>query len=1071
MTLPFRFLLTSLSFWLLAGITLAGDTPAAPTGSSSASLAVEVRSAAGGPVEGAEVSIELPPGAPQVERKGQPAGAAPPAARTNAEGTALFERLPVGRATVVVRAKGYADRRLKDVLLPVGVRQTLPVELTKAFALEGRVLDPAGKPVPKAEVCLRKQERSEIERANEGDADEVDEEGEAPGPSGASTPPAPPVSDAATPEAGPAPTAPVALSGSSLCAVSAEDGTVRIPTVATGAWRIAVRATGFAPLGRRMNLSTPPPKQTWRLFPGGAVSGRVLDPAGLPVAKATVTARDTKRGDPGQAPPEARTGADGRFALKNLAAGTVRVEIEPEELDRIVVDAVAIKPGAETRLGDMKARPGFPIEGRVVGPDGEPVASASVRVHEQGLLSRILRRLKTNATGRFHAAGLSPDTKLDLVVLPPKGFVPRKEEGVLPPQKNLELRLEKAGSVTGIVKAAEGEALPARLLLKAHSASEIEGATEDAVSHEADPATGRFRIEGVIPAEKVTIVATGGGFWSEPVVVAVEPGHEAGPVELELRKGSTARGSVRDASGAPIAAARVTTEGAAPVLSDAAGGFVLDGVAPGAREVQVIHPDFAPATRRQSFPLGDGGHIDIRLDRGGTIQGTVTDGDDAPVEGIVISLDEGGASAATDAAGRYEVSRVPTGPQRVRRTGSGTRDDFEVRSVEVAEGQTLTVDFRLGNILTGQLRRSGAPVAGAFLSIARPDGWDSSPGGQVSFAAQTAYTDAEGKYRLSGVTAGWATLTMIDGSQEAHKLVDVPAGREARMDVDLPDKPVRGRVVTESDGTPIAGARVFAHLGSPPGAPHSNSAMGIRMGDGDGEMVAINIATGYDVESQADGAGQFQLLLEGEDAADVSAWAQGFDQVSVKARPGQSEPVILRIGRTGKLIIHITDTAGRPVGSHMVCLITRSKGGGSGQACEFEDSGETEMAVREGPYTLTVSSPGFASKVLEREAKFAGGAGREELTVPLAPGVVLKLRLPGAGADKAKISSLKGPTGIESSSLVEDDGVDPATGDHRWHTSGLEPGEWIVEATFADGKTIRKPVTIAAGSEIEVLLP
>ena len=1068
-------LLLAAAVTLPAGLALA-QAPAPNRAASRAALTVTVHSGAGAAVAGAEVVLEpdlpKPPAGSSAARSPEP----PPKTLTGADGVATLEGVSPGRAVVSVTAKGYAPKRLTGVLIPAGTKQSLAVDLSRAFLLEGRVTDPEGKPVPKAEVCLTRP-------AGMGDADEADADdgGETPGSSGVNGARARQAGSGAA-AAGNAARAPEPGSGAALpgderkppqrCARAAEDGSVKVQAVPEGPWQVMVRASGFSPLGRALTLREPVPKQSWRLSPGGGITGRVVDPGGVPLPAAVVRAWDTRRAgsDAGQTP-QARTDAEGKFTLRSLPAGTLRVEVEPEEFDHIVVAGVVVKPGADTPLGDLKARPGAPLEGRVLGTGGEAVSGATVRVHQQGQNARLLRRVKTDAAGTFRVGGLPPETKVDLVVVPPKGFVPRREENVSVPRKDLELRLEPAGSISGTLRLAEGVTIPPRLVLTARSETELESVEKTATSREADPLSARFRIENVLPSEKVTVVARGGGFWSDPVVVAVEPGREAGPIELELKRGSRASGSVHDATGAPVAGAQITIEGEEGAISGAAGEFVLDGVAPGAREIRAVHPEFAPATRRQAFPLADGERIDLRLDRGGTISGTVTDSDEAPVAGIPIALDTEDPAAVTDAAGRYEFPHVAAGPMRVRRMGSGARDDFEVRSVEVVEGRTVTVDFRLGNVLAGQLRRSGLPVAGAFVSLARPATWaDEGRRTGQSFAAQTAYSDAAGEFRLTGPTAGWATLTVIDGSQEIQKLVDIPTGREPRLEVDLPDKPVRGRVLVESTGKPVPGSRVFGSMPSPAGAPHSDSATKMVMGNEEGEQVAVAIATEYRIQSQADGNGEFLLLLEGQDRTQVSAWAAGYSLASAEARPGQPEPVVLRMGRSGKLVVKVTDTAGRPVGQKEVCLLIKTEGEHGMQTCEGTNADATELDVREGKYVLTVSSPGFASQVLAREANFESGPLREELTVKLSPGARLSLRLPGAGAETARVRSLIGPGDAESASLVEDGGIDPATGDHRWHAAGLEPGEWTVVIALSDGKTLKKTITVTP-PETEAMLP
>jgi hypothetical protein len=93
------------------------------------------------------------------------------------------------------------------------------------------------------------------------------------------------------------------------------DGRVRIPLVITGTLVVVVHASGFA-LGRTDVTRPILPEYVVRLGVGRRVTGRVLDPAGTPLAHATVGVWDEA--------PENRSalacGADGTFVLDDLPA-------------------------------------------------------------------------------------------------------------------------------------------------------------------------------------------------------------------------------------------------------------------------------------------------------------------------------------------------------------------------------------------------------------------------------------------------------------------------------------------------------------------------------------------------------------------------------------------------------------------------------------------------------------------------------------------------------------------------------------------------------------------------------
>ena len=587
-----------------------------------------------------------------------------------------------------------------------------------------------------------------------------------------------------------------------------------------------------------------------------------------------------------------------------------------------------------------------------------------------------------------------------------------------------------------------------------------------------DPETGRFLLEGVLPAEQVEVEARAEGFRSESVKIAVEAGREAGPVELVLQRGVSIEGHVTDKSGAPIAEAFVKSESGPTGFTDPGGNFRLEGLPPGAQEIEACHPEFAPALLRLSLPLPEGERVSFQLGRGGAVEGTVTDTDGAPVDGVSISIGKEGPQAPqalTDEAGRYRIEHLPVGPQRVIRRAGGQWEDTETRTVELAEGETATVDFHLGKVLTGRITRAGAPVAGAFVGLAQPKNWSNTS--MSDFSAQNTFTDPDGRFRLSGAPSGWATMTVLDGSQHVTKLVEVPPGREAQLDVPLPDRPIQGQVVAAKDDKPLPEANVSGSLKRPAGAPAgSSSSTGVEIDDL-GRSVTVELATYGGVQTTTDRDGRFVLFLEGPAKQQLSASHEGYAYQTVEVDPGNSENVTIRLGRRGKLAVRLSDLQGRPLGQANICIF-QSTGGQHRQMCQMDTSASSDVQVEEGTYTLVAGSAGFATQVLEnRESHIDPEGHPDEIDLKLGPGAILRLRLPGASPDKARVVSLKDPAGHEMAILVEDAGTDPATGDKRWNTWALEPGEWQITIDPGDGKLIRKSVAVVPGPDIEVLLP
>ena len=77
----------------------------------------------------------------------------------------------------------------------------------------------------------------------------------------------------------------------------------------------------------------------------------------------------------------------------------------------------------------------------------------------------------------------------------------------------------------------------------------------------------------------------------------------------------------------------------------------------------------------------------------GTIQGTVKDTNNQPIQGVTVSVEGTSLQATTDSQGYYQILNVPAGSRTV--TASKTGYNTQSKTVNVVAGQTITVDFQL----------------------------------------------------------------------------------------------------------------------------------------------------------------------------------------------------------------------------------------------------------------------------------------------------------------------------------------------------------------------------------------
>lgn len=423
--------------------------------------------------------------------------------------------------------------------------------------------------------------------------------------------------------------------------------------------------------------------------PGAAVlEGSVVDAltgAAIPAAELTFSLAD--------AAASAHADASGRFRFQppttgawKLAAATATgyLPFAPEwGHSPVSFDAVA---GRVVRGVILRLTPADPMEGRVLNPDGRPVAGADVRLlgsHLEAALVPIPDRFTSGPDGRFS------------FVAPEGTVVEARAEGFMPGRADVDFVARARGTVTlqlresahvlpaaapisGRVVAGDGTPLPGALVT---ASRELGFGVAEATSAAAlSGAAGAYTLDDL-----------GAGYWrvtarlggrAPAAARRVEPGTR--DLVLTLADGGRLRGCAADAfSGAPITSLSihlfdvrsslrmVPRESHASI--DPSGCYRLDGLAQGRARVIVSAPGYAPSAPRDvEIPEPGRGEAvaDARLTPGGRLTGVVvSEGTGAPIEGARVAL-EGQlesatsalpalAEAATDAAGRFTLTGLP----------------------------------------------------------------------------------------------------------------------------------------------------------------------------------------------------------------------------------------------------------------------------------------------------------------------------------------------------------------------------------------------------------------------------
>jgi protocatechuate 3,4-dioxygenase beta subunit len=532
----------------------------------------------------------------------------PRAATSSADGGFRVDGVPLGRWTADAFAPGYISA--DAVRFEAGAGYAPSIALRRGGVLAGRVVDGGGAPVAGATVLARSEgggadvsAETVAGRLGGGSAGGWD-----PGlalAAGADTglvtatglrfvprgelgvlvgplPFPPPAGAASVRVAAPTGGAPGAAAGAPALPVDPaleprfvtdRDGRFRLTGLAPGRYRVLAAHPEFADGAsppREVELDGAPAEIEVVLYAGLILHGSVVDERGAPVAGAAVEA---KSGPSGPDPRYTVTGADGRYRLTPIATDVVLEVGAPGHGSAAREIAVGPLGGAPVlRREDFTlVQADAALEGRVLDANGSAVAGASVRV--AGGASRAARPAVTDAAGQFRLAGVVGGSHRLRVEHP--DYAPAEVEAAT--GAAVELRLSFGGAIAVDVRDRSGGAPIA-------GASVLARGPAGAARRAAAGRDGRVELGRLTPG-RWTVEASARGYAAASADVEVAAGDRRDPlsapaVRVELTRGATLSGVVRDAAGQRVAGASVTA-GRAHAASDADGRFRLTDVASG----------------------------------------------------------------------------------------------------------------------------------------------------------------------------------------------------------------------------------------------------------------------------------------------------------------------------------------------------------------------------------------------------------------------------------------------------------------------------------------------------------
>lgn len=364
-----------------------------------------------------------------------------------------------------------------------------------------------------------------------------------------------------------------------------DDGEFRIEDVSGDSVNLQVRANGWQDWDRRVHPWGEEGDGSVEvvLQPAAVVEGSVFGPDGEPAVGAEVRewAPELPEGAISYRRPLATTDGDGRYRIDDLAPGPARLEARHPASGRAVRELEA--QSGENVL-DFQLEGGQRVTGRVVGPDGSPVAGARVALTSR-LPSWSPPTTRSDGGGRFAFEGVSSG-RYELRA--EKAGVGRSAESVSfeigeEPVEGLEVQLAALGSVSGRLFGLSADDL-GRVRIHAGPLLDV-----GRVDYE-----GRYEIPGLLPGEWTVVAEVPGSGLRATGTVRLEAEDPEAALNLDFDASLALSGQVL-LGGEPEPGLEVTVYGpSGPVgwaTTDGQGSFMVNGLPRGEYRLQVRSRD------------------------------------------------------------------------------------------------------------------------------------------------------------------------------------------------------------------------------------------------------------------------------------------------------------------------------------------------------------------------------------------------------------------------------------------------------------------------------------------------
>lgn len=613
------------------------------------------------------------------------------------------------------------------------------------------------------------------------------------------------------------------MGGAPGSATTGPDGAFVLKDLAPGSVMLMVRKPDeFIQLMR--TVTAPSNDVTIEVPKGVSVAGRVIDKAsGAPVPdfSAGVSGESAGGGMRIMMQPVMKSfrSDDGTFQIDGLPAGPLQLIVSSPGYVQQRVPGLVLEEGKPVRDLEIALETGTKISGRVTGPDGKPVASASVAAQGPEGTRGTFRSgsgsgpVTTDAEGNYQLEAVEPGEKR--FAFRSDGYAPvMKSVNVSGREMKLDVQFGRGATMAGVVVSEGGSPVAgAQVQISSANFGYDETWTDG---------NGAFRFEGLSEG-RYTIEAGKTGYVDTELTDV--DALTAGNLRLVLGQGGRITGRVTGLQAAEYSQVRVnasTSSANASATPDSAGVYAIEGAPTGTVRVSATKgAGFAGSmqtTEPKTVELSAGGEamvdLEFRSDR--VVSGRVTR-NRAPLDGASVRFNpknpavQTRGTATTGASGAYEVRGLADGDYEIT-VFDATRMSAHSETRQVTSGATVDVD-----IVTASLRGRVADAdTGSAIAGARIQFEPKSAGTTGAITRRVAESDAAGNFLVDNIVPG-AYVARAEKEGFSQDVRDVEIGESGADGVDFAiakSDGIRLRVADARTGTALGGqVRISDPLG------------------------------------------------------------------------------------------------------------------------------------------------------------------------------------------------------------------------------------------------------------------